>query len=53
MLQDTNNSINELRSGINLNAGKYTIVGKIGEGGFSITYRARQANLSRNKCRLV
>ncbi|MBP5515556.1 MAG: serine/threonine protein kinase, partial [Bacteroidales bacterium] len=50
MLQDTNNSINELRSGTTLNSGKYIIVGKIGEGGFSITYRARQANLNRMVC---
>ena len=36
--------------GRNLNGHKYTIINKIGEGGFSITYRARQNDLNRMVC---
>lgn len=36
--------------GRNLNGHKYTIINKIGEGGFSITYRARQNELNRMVC---
>ena len=39
-----------LPAGRNLNGSKYTIINKIGEGGFSITYRARQNDLNRMVC---
>ncbi len=42
--------ISALRPGVTLNNGNYTIVDKIGEGGFGITYRAVQNNLNRTVC---
>ncbi len=39
-----------LRPGVTLNNGNYTIVDKIGQGGFGITYRAVQNNLNRTVC---
>ena len=41
---------NHLQPGMQLSGGKYTIEKKIGEGGFSITYRAMQSGLNRAVC---
>lgn len=40
----------DLQPGKTLSGGRYTIVMKIGEGGFSITYRAVQNGLNRIVC---
>lgn len=42
--------LQELQPGTTLNGGKYIIEKKIGEGGFSITYRAEQIDLNRAVC---
>lgn len=42
--------ISALRPGTTLNNGNYSIVDKIGQGGFGITYRAVQNNLNRTVC---
>lgn len=48
---DNNTEIyKELQPGTPLNAGKYVIEKKIGEGGFGITYRAVQQGLNRAVC---
>ncbi len=41
---------NELRPGTTLNGGQYTVLDIIGQGGFGITYRARQNKLNRTVC---
>lgn len=42
--------LQELQPGTTLCGGKYIIEKKIGEGGFSITYRAKQSSLNRPVC---
>jgi alpha-mannosidase len=41
---------NELRPGTTLNGGQFTVLDIIGQGGFGITYRARQNKLNRTVC---
>lgn len=49
-MQDNIQDFNELQSGATLCGGKYTIISKIGEGGFGVTYRATQNKLNRSVC---
>lgn len=51
MMNENNElTFKELQSGTALNAGKYIIEKKIGEGGFGITYKAMQKGLNRAVC---
>jgi serine/threonine-protein kinase len=51
MMNENNElTFKELQSGTALNAGKYIIEKKIGEGGFGITYKAVQTGLNRAVC---
>ena len=49
-MEDGPINVSALAPGTRLNNGNYTIVEKIGEGGFGITYRALQNNLNRTVC---
>ena len=49
-MSDNNLNLTALPNGTTLQNGNYTIIEKIGEGGFGITYRARQNNLNREVC---
>ena len=50
MTEDNMQGHRALQKGQALNDGKYTITGQIGEGGFSITYKAIQRGLNRIVC---
>ena len=49
-MQENIQDFKELRSGAALCGGKYTILRKIGEGGFGVTYQATQNKLNRSVC---
>lgn len=50
LMETKTTELHYLQPGTSLNGGKYIIERKIGEGGFSITYRARQTALNRPVC---
>lgn len=50
IVESTTSTYKELQSGTILCGGKYTVEKKIGEGGFSITYKALQSGLNRTVC---
>ena len=49
-MDDSTDIYMDLKPGTGLNGGKYVIENKIGEGGFSITYKAVQKGLNRAVC---
>ena len=50
MTENNTQGFKELPPGTTLHNGKYTIVAKIGEGGFGITYKAIQTGLEKTVC---